>query len=490
MKTKIILAILVVSSLFACKRETANSSNKNDSISALPTKNQDTKVKHTKVDSNTIAIKECLEDFYNQYSKAKQTFVIDASKDITLKCKGGTKVTLKANSLIGCKTGKAVKGKVTVNITEYYKKSEMVMGKLSTTSNGHLLESGGMLNIEAYMGKEKLQLKNGSTALIEMPSEKANKKKDMKLFYGELGKNGLNWKLSPILKDKDKDLQDPPIIDSPRKVIESTNNEIVDVPQQQAQFPGGMNVFYDFLAKTIRYPVAAREAAVEGRVIVQFVISKTGAISNIEVVKSVDIDLDKEAIRVIKSMPNWIPAKNGDINVNTRITLPIVFKLTDDLIVNTQTSRTNITTFSKNKKSKQKFEEKLINGASINAKENITSNYIFQTTNLGWINCDRFYNYTNKINFKIKDSNPNINIYVVFKDINSIATAIAYQDMYIVQNVPLNEKVTILAFKNENNKNYMAVKETTISSNVENKLIFNPITANLLKNTFQKINNH
>lgn len=104
-------------------------------------------------------------------------------------------------------------------------------------------------------------------------------------------------------------------------------NKVFDVVEEQPSFPGGQGALMKWLSDNIKYPVIAAENGIEGRVIVQFVVSKTGAISNVNVVRGVDPSLDREAVRVVSSMPNWTPGKQNGTTVNVRYTLPVTFKL-------------------------------------------------------------------------------------------------------------------------------------------------------------------
>jgi len=101
----------------------------------------------------------------------------------------------------------------------------------------------------------------------------------------------------------------------------------VAVVSVQPNFPGGMNALYEYLAKNITYPPSAREAGVEGRVIVGFVVGKDGKIADVQVLRSLDPACDEEAAKLVKTMPAWTPGKQGDRTVRVRMTLPIVFKL-------------------------------------------------------------------------------------------------------------------------------------------------------------------
>ena len=97
--------------------------------------------------------------------------------------------------------------------------------------------------------------------------------------------------------------------------------------EQKATFPGGDAALYKWLSTQINYPADAAEAGITGRVIVSFVIEKDGSISNARVVRSIHPSLDAEAIRIVKTMPKWIPGKNNGQPVRVEYILPISFKL-------------------------------------------------------------------------------------------------------------------------------------------------------------------
>ena len=100
----------------------------------------------------------------------------------------------------------------------------------------------------------------------------------------------------------------------PPKVEET---KVFDVVEEMPQFPGGSSALFEYLSKNIKYPVVAEENGVQGRVVVTFVVERDGSITDVKVVKSVDPSLDKEAQRVVKSMPHWIPGKqNGRVILN------------------------------------------------------------------------------------------------------------------------------------------------------------------------------
>ena len=105
-------------------------------------------------------------------------------------------------------------------------------------------------------------------------------------------------------------------------------NEVLTSAAHMPSFPGGDAGLIDFLRKNIRYPQAAADNNIEGKVVVQFVVTKTGRVGDVKVVRSVDPDLDCEAVRVCKALPAFTPGRNAEGKpVNVWYTLPVQFKL-------------------------------------------------------------------------------------------------------------------------------------------------------------------
>jgi protein TonB len=103
--------------------------------------------------------------------------------------------------------------------------------------------------------------------------------------------------------------------------------KVFDVVEQMPSFPGGTAALMQYLSSNIKYPVVAEENGVQGRVVCTFVVEKDGSITDVRVVKSVDPSLDKEAMRVVKSMPKWIPGKQNGSAVRVKYTVPVTFRL-------------------------------------------------------------------------------------------------------------------------------------------------------------------
>ena len=106
------------------------------------------------------------------------------------------------------------------------------------------------------------------------------------------------------------------------------SNKIYEKVEAMPSFPGGDNGLAQFISTNLKYPVVAQESGIQGRVTIRFVVSQTGAISDVTVVRGIDPSCDKEAIRVVKAMPKWNPGMQGGKPVSVYFTLPIVFRLT------------------------------------------------------------------------------------------------------------------------------------------------------------------
>ena len=105
------------------------------------------------------------------------------------------------------------------------------------------------------------------------------------------------------------------------------NNMVYDVVEVMPQFPGGQTAMLQYMMKNIKYPKQAMKEGIQGRVTVSFIVEKDGRVSNVRLLRSVQPLLDKEAIRVVKSMPKWSPGKQKGKPVRVRFNLPVMFKL-------------------------------------------------------------------------------------------------------------------------------------------------------------------
>ena len=120
--------------------------------------------------------------------------------------------------------------------------------------------------------------------------------------------------------------EEQPVEENPVEPVPESKN-VYESVEQMPEFPGGMEEMMKFLQQNIQYPASAAKNKVEGRVVLQFVVEKDGQIGEVKVARSVDPELDAEALRVVKSMPNFIPGRQDGKPVAVWYTIPISFKL-------------------------------------------------------------------------------------------------------------------------------------------------------------------
>ena len=148
-------------------------------------------------------------------------------------------------------------------------------------------------------------------------------KLDDKVAVGTENKEGVKDRTVEAVRN-DIAVAAPPPPPAPKPEV---STKVFDVVEEMPSFPGGNGALMSYLASNIKYPVVAQENGVQGRVIVSFVVERDGSISDVRVARSVDPSLDREAQRVVKSMPRWKPGKQNGSAVRVKYTVPVVFRL-------------------------------------------------------------------------------------------------------------------------------------------------------------------
>ena len=148
-------------------------------------------------------------------------------------------------------------------------------------------------------------------------------KLDEKVAVGTENKEGTKSRLAEAVRS-DIAVAAPPPPPAPKPEV---SNKVFDVVEEMPHFPGGPAALQAFLSSNTKYPVVAQENGVQGRVIVSFVVERDGSITDVRVVRSKDPSLDREASRVVRSMPRWSPGKQNGSTVRVKYTVPVVFKL-------------------------------------------------------------------------------------------------------------------------------------------------------------------
>ena len=465
-KLTTLLIIFAAGLLFSCNNSPENSdeqtSDKKDSTQIIQTrettyKYNDNEVEETETPNDTPKPLQQDEEnertiswanFYKQFEKTPQTFSINCTKDTLLTCLEGTTLKIRANSFVSEKTGKPILGTVKIMVTEYYKLSDMMLANLSTTSNNALLETGGMLHIVAISNNENCKIKNGQKIEIGFPAKA--KKDDMQLFTGSWHNEKMNWQVVANSMDLNK----------------------VYI---------GTDVFLDTIPiyKNLNYPQEALDARIAGTVYIRATIDREGNVTNAYVLKGVHRTLDNEALNATLKLPKLKQVRVNGENVNATFDFPVRFIMRDH----------NGNVIESTEEIKQNFEN-TYNDSTINkvCSYEITS-YLFSSSELGWINCDRFINEKGeKVALFVRlDNGEKSDVKIVFHRIKSVMSSSPINDLHVFNKIPKGEKITIVAVKIVNNKPYFAIKETVTSEQTESDFIFQPVTMETLKSEMKKL---
>jgi phage terminase small subunit len=425
--------------------------------------------------------------------KEPQVIKVNTEEDFKITLREGTKISIPKNAFVNAKTGRQVSGEIDVHITEFYKLSDMLLADLSTKSNDKILETGGMLFVVARQDGSELKLKPQKEMEIVFNN---SGKPNMQLFTGEKDDgNQINW----VLNESEVTTEEVAVIESLTGRIENTVMSFQSVDEAPI-FPGCENnnnkerkecmsaAIVELVNRKFDTSIAA-DLRLTGkqRIMTSFEIDKEGNIGKIEVRASYK-SLAEEALRVIELLPQLIPGKQKGKPVVVKYVCPIVYSVlgdeTDSRVIKEQDSVVFI--MKSDKGFIKRIEEKpvaLINNSDIDR-------YTLATTNLGWINCDRFVRSKKrkiKYKVKIKDSE-GANVKMIFKSISSVLPSKIINNEYSFGDIPIDEDVILLAIKKKGDKLFLGMKNVKTKLVSELDLEFKEVTTAELKSELYELN--
>ena len=449
-------------------------------------------IQKTKPEPITLELK----SFFKSNKKTPQIIEVNTEKDFTVTCKEGTTLTILAKSFVDAKTGKLARGKINLEVTEYYKLSEMLLGNLTTKSDDKQLETGGMLYLNANKKGQKLKLKTGRR--IQMAFNNKGKE-NMQLFSGEENSEGVNWKLENQIQNNLTSIKTVAIVDLIEEDVTIDFRHIEEVPI----YPGCENInnterrqcMNDAINKLVARKFnleIAENLGLTGtqRIYSNFEIDKDGNIGKINV-RAPKKELGEEAIKVLELIPQLTPGRQKGKLIKTTYNLVFTIALEGE----TLNSNSSVTVKS-DKKFTETFEKRLDSIKSSNGLIGTISNndierYAFGTTQLGWINCDRFVrSKKQKVKFKLKIKDAQgANVKLIFKSVSSILPSKKFADEFDFGNIPIDEDVIVIAIKKNKDKLFLAKKETTTTKGNPNlDLDFKEVTVQQLKKELESLN--
>jgi len=304
-----------------------------------------------------------LADDFKLIEKDFQNFIVNPNSDTTLICKEGTEIKIKHNSFIFTSSKSEAQNEIIFQVKEFYKISDIVTAGLSTTSNGNIIETGGMLFVQAFSEGQICELKNNSPVEISFPF--AERKDNMILFSGNWTNQNLNWQ--PIERQ--------------------TRNKVIAV---------------DKITKIRDESIALTDT------------------------------LFKKDFETTISDTNLNKVKTADIR-----------------------------------------------------------QYVFSTSKLGWINCDRFYNNSKpKTDFYVDCGNyTELDIKLVFHSFRAILDNSLSKTTNKFQNLPNDERITIVVVKKIDNETFISLTQSNTNLKSINNLAFEKVTMDKLKLKLQQLNN-
>ena len=203
------------------------------------------------------------------------------------------------------------------------------LAKLNTEKKEAKVEKKEVIRQEPEKVVEQVKSSVKFTAPIIKKDEEVKEEDEIKLdevqksdkAVGAFTVEGNDEVGGAVLKAKE-DIAAP---EPPKHVVEET--KIFTVVEQMPMFPGGDAALMGYLRDNMHYPTVAAENGVQGRVVVGFVVERDGSITDVNVIRSVDPSLDREAMRVVKSMPRWTPGKQNGSAVRVKYQVPVAFRL-------------------------------------------------------------------------------------------------------------------------------------------------------------------
>jgi hypothetical protein len=379
------------------------------------------------ITSSSAAIKPGnLAALLRQADVKSQPISISAAKDTSITYRQGTVLYIKANSFVNEKTGKPVSGKVTVKVKEYYKLSDMILAGLSTTSDGSLLTTGGMLYVEAFANGQKCKLAPQSAMQISFPGKPDAK---MKLYSGASKKDAINWKLQTATDTVKV------------RLVEETSS--------------GISAWYTAPDLKIILPDNVKNSVA----IVKYTIGTNGKVKDAAIVKSINPETDAAILKGFGKLSNLTPAYRDGQAVDITYEVAVAISGGEDsdskISVNYLRNEQNVTI------TPTRVDTLVLTGT------------LLSTSNLGWINCDKIWEGDpEKVNYAINlENSEEARVTVIFHKYKAMLGRSTSEQTLVINSMPKDEEVTLVAIKAIGNQYYIAIKETRISK-IDEKLDF------------------
>jgi len=438
-----------------------------------------------------------LEEIYHAFEKKSENFKFDCISGTQIICEEGTRIIIPENAFVYAMSGLPVKGEIDFRVREYYKMEDILLSKLSCNTTETILETGGMIYLEAYINELPCKLAPDKQLAIEFVGNTTAD--SMQIFDGEADSEGdIIWELQY------SNLPDPVLYDiNNLNYFGDPTNKLYTTCGKMPEFKGGNIDMRVWVNSQLKYPQEARDAKVQGQILVSFIVTDSGTIRNIQIEKRLGFGCDEIVVEMLNKMPAWQPGFENDVAVDVKIGLPIAFILDEEEFLFGVSAKDSFV-----QKGKKKQNSTWFNGSFYNDQALTDSNVImveralppadtFSTNSssfeisyalmysikIGWINCDRFINLEEpKTNYTVSlGMDEDIDLTLVFDNYNSVMRGKRSYGSIQFNNVLMNEPVTLFGIKNVDGQFYYCLKRSTTSNTKERNLQFIPATKEELK---------
>lgn len=405
-------------------------------------------------------------------------YTISSSADTTLFGPQGTRIFI-GSETFQFEDGRPATDSITIELKEFYNKEDIILADLATISGDRLLETGGMIYIDASSNGEKLEINKNERIVVHFPKEQ-NDYRSMNLFFADetaTDSSVQNWTVDTI------DLVKTTVTLSSYGYTWLSHDDSTDfeyIPKNYVD-TGYYWSPLDFHVNQFDFSKQAMEeiSNYTDRLEIDFVLTKKGKITKSKVNANVTSVTNKEIIKFMNTLPEFEPCKdkNGVIsNLDGHITIA-----GGNIIPIYKSDSKYITSFNSKY---SKFENSPIK----NMNDAELSYYMFSVSKLGWINCDRFIDTEETIDLLAQTPvNPGTKLKMVFSDIDGVLIAVVNDGKYTFSKVPVGRQVTIIGIKNDNGQFSTAFKEITISDKPLDVLTFEETTLANLREKLEKI---
>lgn len=349
---------------------------------------------------------------------------------VEINCSGGTQLRFDPGIFVFAGTQDKVIGNIDIRVTEYLSDADMIIAGLNTTCNKQLLESGGMVYVEAsYLG-HTLDIRDGEYYSVAFPAEAADP--DMELFYGRQDGETLNW------------------IRANENVMDYGDRMYKQKKEAPYTFPGGTLAMYYYLHEQVALPPLREDIPLKATSWVTFMLNSIGEVTKVGTAKNTSTYADAEMRKAFQNMPQWNVGSVAYSGVLKAVTLPV--KLEFVRYPETLPLKMQVQDKSSDKRYYAEF-----NGKSL----------VMPAAQLGWLNCDKFLGQGKVLaNILVEvDSTSDMSVQLVFTDIKSLMTGERYTKGFVFYNVPVDAELAVVCMRPADDQ-HLALSIEKISGNI------------------------